>query len=525
MAVKSSTPAAAKNDAAQAATPAGAPAQPQMPPMSGTPGGVTRACAIRDMNAGLPQPNSLSTEGKDYLAKLTDLLAVWGIKTKASTVSGLEVRVLTTEDEQFGFILGMAETYQPFEGLPVTEKLAQVVQFELASVFPKGMHKIQSVVVAKADYPLVEQMSAHIVRCLKVVSEPNAYGIDVNTLSAEDLTISLDQQAVNAFIGQYAPQATLARNDIGCLVSLRRRTNRFNVLTNREEIETTPIMAFSAYSKFFVNNNTFLAVPTISDIVATVPSKALVAMAYPIAADALISRLAWQRPYATFAKDKPNLGNMLPGNDGKMWAYSNAAEMQEFINKYIAPPFLAIEITEGRARIPGIDAILCNNGIPAAKDISNFLGVDVSAIPMVINTTVEYTGTVKTSEGLVDSRKIDYLYLAAKGVKDMGAISTMLFPTNDPRARLQQIGEHITAADITPLYTTYTCFLNAAFVVQVGSIIGASARLQYDATMKQMDYNIQQLLSSTGANVFTGGLAVTNRGNGLGLGSTIQYSL
>lgn len=518
MAVKQASTAAAPGTASAGAT--GAAPQAAQP---AAPRGVTLATSpLRTMSNSLPQPNQLTTDGKAYVADLIEKVGAHNVKCKATCVAGLEIRLFMTEDEQYGFVLGMAETYQPIEGIPVTEKLTQIINTELAEILPKGIHLIQSVVVCRYDYPQIDAMANHIARCLMVTSQKAAFEMNIATLGNEQFTVSLDQGAVSAFVRQYAPQATVARDDVGVLVSVSRRTGRMNTFTNKEEYENTPILALTAYTKILVNNNQFIPVATISDIVASIPHRGLIAVAMAVAADALISRQAYLRPYTKFSKDSMNLGNLIPGADGHMWAAADMNQTNEFIAKYMTPPFLAIDVTEGRARIPGIDAMLANNGAVMAREISAFLGVDVTGIPAVINQTMEYTGITKTVDGLVDSRKIDYLYLASKGVKDIGAISSFLYPVQDPRSRIQQVTEHQT--DTVPLYTTWTCVLNAPFVVAIGTCIAQGARLTYDSTMRAIDYNIQQLLTSQGANQFTGGISINNRMGGFGNNTGVNYA-
>jgi hypothetical protein len=320
-------------------------------------------------------------------------------------------------------------------------------------------------------------------------------------------------------VAKLSPHAVPARDDIGVLICIDTPTVAPN---GQKVIEQRPFMAVTGYTRILDPQNTnqgtkFVPIPTISDIVCSIPNRNLIAMALPIAADAFIVQSLWTQPYKELAKGKPNLGALYVV-DGKPMLCQTVEHLRSFIHNYLTSAFLAIDISEGRARPQGIDAL---TNIPGRvmDSVARFLKVDsrdwiTEGKNPVIMEFSNYTGYYMEKGVYKDTRCVDYLDLATK-VSDARTIAGFLVQPKLENIMFDNIKAIHAGENTKSVYRTTTVLLNAEVVTWMTTTLkAAKVKINYDIPTSG-NMNIDGLLHMTDAANYQP-FAGVNQGYGIG---------
>ena len=161
-----------------------------------------------------------------------------------------------------------------------------------------------------------------------------------------------------------------------------------------QDKEWIPILAVGGYTKFvnvagsqyapqaIGSQQNHYPIVTITSIASNVLTEGMITMALPLAADAFIKREGWLAPYSKFGKDDPNLGSLILGDDDKPFFIETRSQLDEFRMRYLQAPYLAVDVTDGRVRIPGID-----NFVYDPRSIKTSVGNFLNLPPEVVQDT------------------------------------------------------------------------------------------------------------------------------------------
>lgn len=471
-------------------------------------GSAPNARNIMDIMSGFNTPSQLSEEARAYAKTLTSLVqnANLGIKVVPIVADQIEANIFTDKSGKLGIAMVFADTYQSMDDSPVAEKVMDIVaRFNAIN----GGNLLETIIVVKEDYGRVEKMASHIINTFRVTSDNTIGSLTLESFRGTDLLVSTNINKVRSYIQSRSPHGIPARDDIGFVLFAQGRRPDVRQWGAQEQRELIPLMGVTGYTEFIatsggygVEGPKFLPVIRITDIVSDIPNKNLLPLAIMLSADMFIRQHNWLSAFQSFAKNEPNIGALIPTQEGTHWHADNIRARNEMINKYIQPPYLAIDVTEGRARIAGLDKFVYN---PAAimQDAAQFLGVQATSnTNPVIKTWAEYLGYIHDGVGLRDGRYVDYLKLATN-IKDPGKISQFLYTENHPANRPKQIRE-IGYTDYKTIYRCMTSALHGQFITDMASQVASKAGLSLTYEQQDRPLEFSSALMDGSGNDFKG---------------------
>ncbi len=348
----------------------------------------------------------------------------------------------------------------------------------------EGINTIINVVVEPEDYALVGIMGTFISNIMQVQS--GAVGnLTIDALQSGSYSISTDIDDVNKAIKKFNPKATAPRTDIGLVLYASKEFNQG--YGGKPQRRNSVVLVVGGYTSFVraskqqlynvIPNQPapkdFFSVVTITSVFSPLMTTEMLSIALPLASGVFIEYNGWIKPYQRFGADDQNIGNLLINEkNGKPFKIKDNVALKEFINTKIYAPFLAMDITEGLPRIPGVDDLCFNEYSVVQSGIKKFLAGaasnDYTAKPMVQNEKCrEFIG--KCGVDREDSRKVDYLTLI-KGdfITDPIILEPYLQMTlPDPQHRAQLIAK-TGYTDLEILYTNTRVIFDSEYVTSFG---------------------------------------------------------
>lgn len=437
-----------------------------------TVGGPAVPTDLFDLLSTVPAAGNLDPDGLRYCEQLTEMIKPAGLQTKRLVLNRFEV--LLVHNSQNDAIALMLEASKSItETAPTTDRAPEIIQ----QAALHGLQVISGMVVTQADYARLRQMASTLVRFLGPKNLEVANYFTAAAFSGKNLLVDGDVNAVRNYIAARWPHAVMPRIDCGFIMAVQRPSKTVSLSqVGRQEMDTTEIAAVGAYTDFTVEmvnlEMKFRPIITLSVIHSDWPSARLLGCILPLAADTLKNR---QRYMSAFSFDvgPMNLGNLLLDQSTKApLRIDNPMARDQFLNKFVLDPFIAINITDGQCRIPYLDTLLLPADVSRVGDaIGQFLKTTVNKAMMTAGVFPEYSGTVRIGEQVVDSHCVDYMYLVSCG-KPQGELTQFLNKTTDPRERMAAIQQHVTSAQT--LYVTRQAVLSGPFVGSIGPLLQES---------------------------------------------------
>jgi len=502
----------------QTDTPAGTNAPPTITttPPTQSAGNRPSAVSVLDILSASTRPSSLTVDGKKYISDLDNMVASHGIAIQTVTTARFEA-VIATSANNTGVALILQETFRPTDDMPALSYIEEMLKVTGA----KNVQLIETIVVTKDDYSKIEQMAGGLINLLITRYHPDTAALSAS-MFGRDETIVVDTSinAVRRYVEQVSPHAVPARSDVGFLLSLRnnRAMNQqpmaFGV--GRDETPETPFCAVTGYTEIIeapashfalaqypaAAPQRYMPVIHLTDIVTTLPVSNLLALVLPIAAEVFIRQQRWLEAFG-FTEGKMNLGNVMIDPDDKMVVVKNMEEMQGLVAQCFEAPFLAIDVIDGRYRIPGIEGIVSHetNG-EIVSAIGTFLNEAYAQNESyVVNSWPILPGNIVWDGENIDSRYAEYLFLAQR-IQDTALIGPLMRKSDDPMVRVNQV-KAVFDDKYLPLYLGDSMVLNGQFVSRMAARFGS---IQLPVAFKQatmtISQNVANLIASH-ANQFT----------------------
>lgn len=449
---------------------------------------MNKAMGLVDIANAYQVPSKLSDAGKQYVADLEAMLKAT-VEIENLSVEGVESRVFATKDHKYAILVLLKEgcVYNA-EATPISlvEKIAKLYRSKFS------MNLSQTVLIQPEDYHRVEKMAMYISNTLKAFS--GEVQVEIGNFTKTKLKVTTNKARAMDFIKQLSPHETPARADIALVISAIDPSvvptpvyGQQNTFVNNE----IDLIAVTGYTEF-VNGGTnamgasvFQPVITITDIVTKIPNMELLSVVLPLIADAFATHEGWLQPYKRFGKDDPNLGALVVDTKTRQpSSIKTIEELYKFRTAMIGNPIIAIDITDGRARIPGIDFFKQNPTV-ISKQLSQFITgsptSEIGNMMPVFSASDEVIGQYQDGSIRKDSRCIDYLELA-KTIKDSGRINTFLFMAQTPYDKLKLQQQFY---DVEPLFINKKVILDATFVAQIATRIHQVLSVEVDYMSNQ----------------------------------------
>ncbi len=465
---------------------------------------TTTAPMLLDVLTGMKSASRMDAAALDYVENLNKIFnddKSEDISSIPITTDRVEARVFVHNASRAAIILVFGDTYETMDKTPPSTYFPNVMA--AATARDTSLQIVQCITVIKQDYPLAGKMASFISNAFKTITSTAAV-ITADSFKGLKIVAITNIDMVRDYVARISPHAIPERDDIGVLLCVE--TSEPNPSGIGHSVTQKPFLAVTGYTRMFNPQNStgarYIPVPTITSVMSIAPNPSLLAMALPMATDAFIMYGIWQRPYQTFKTGAPNLGNLIIDNATKKPLFTDTIEtFHQFVNTYMTMPYMAIDITEGRARALGIENII-NNWSSVDARIRAFLkqpaATNISpddAIPAFVN----YNGYFLDKGVYKDTRYVDYLELAAK-VTNHKQIDKLLLQPVAPGARIEDI-QAMFPEQTKALYTTTTVIFGAQTMCNIAAgVANSGITIQYD-TPASGNVNLGGMFTPTG-NVF-----------------------
>lgn len=410
-----------------------------------------------------------------------------GLRVEGVVTGTVDAQVVYHKESNYGIALIFAGS-TGIAKRPVSDKAEEVVAAFRQHPGMGSIRILKSFVIEESSYDYAGVIAASILNTIMTVVDEDNNALNENSFMINNrqipLVVSTKPDAYRDYVRRVSPFGFAERDDIGFLVGFPREncpmTERFNVAPETHII----LFAVTGYTQFVRIENqmaygtfgqpakTIRPIVHITSIVSQIPSMVLLPPAITIAAKTFIAHRNWRKPYLMInGKESMNVGNLVLNVDPQTGARSTvdaetAFQAEEAMNATCEEPILALDITQGRDGIPGMECILglrnaAGQEITLASVMQKFYPGKVHPSAHNINVVAgqirEYTGTVQLDNQVLDSRCADYLRMFRK-IGDFGQVAVLLSQPNDPALRLQQLQDF--SLPVKSLYNTTSVILS-----------------------------------------------------------------
>lgn len=428
---------------------------------------------------------------------------------------------VAVHDEVNAYILLFADSGTSLDDTPMALH-SQEARRNFQAIHP-GIKTRQCICLCEHDLDRSMQMGIFLVNEFAMLYSDKT--LKARSFKDVRLNVITNPDIVNAYVNKYSPHGVRARADIGALVCIETQVDGID---GQKTTQNEPILAITGYTRFIRTENQNLiqqakdgsafnvpygspqivAFPCVSEIVSFIPDPGMLSFAFTLAGDAFCGKGLWLTPYKKFAKDAPNIGNLVYFN-GKPAPCQNIAEVEQCAQHYIGKPLLGIDISEGRARPSGIDLMY---GDPSSvqqviNKIRDFFGeqpptdnnhnrtVAMYEMNPVIMKFSNFTGYYQDKGRILDTRNVDYLNLASH-VQDPKTIAQLLVQSFQPADSFANIKTLYPGETTKAVYMTTTVIINSNLVAWMANGLKANGvQCRYDLP-ESGNYDFSPLLQS-----------------------------
>lgn len=390
---------------------------------------------------------------------------------------------------------------------------------------------VNTQVIQPCDYVRVDQMARYL-RMTLVAGKSEFRNVQARTINSCAYVVDPDVNVARRFIERINPSAVMPRTDIGFTV-LARRPRRQSVQGPRgpqNNSELFELAAVGGYVEILTaqdpvsRQHKYLPMIHITSIASDLQLPFVIPMCLAIAADQLLASGRWLQPFMSFQKGRPNLGQLFPDtkDPSKLWFTSKPSDIEELRQRHFMPPMLALDVTDGLARNPNLEAYGYAPHADRVYDhIQDFFGSTVSlnrgVAPYDLR-GMDFVGVYGDQKGtLVDSRCMDYLSLVAEGASDMETNSLLQY-FRDPQVRARVVSNK-TAGSFKSLYRNNVAVLSPILLSTLAAAVQQNMLIEAPQGQNQQmptDWMPQQAVLYAQQNFTT--TRTDNRG-GVGMGS------
>ena len=384
-----------------------------------------------DLSRSLGLASNLSPEGQKFLevidTTLTDknVASRYGWHVDVLPISVIrDSRAIVVNGK--AVILILAETNPTNENLP-TIRFERKAAEELIRLRP-NVRILMTIVITKEDYINANKFATYIRNMFVVAGERSL------TLEAikKDTSFTFGD-SVEEYEKAYAelnPHAIPLRHDL-CFtiyqVPKNQNNYRYNAyeeaqVYNHDDLDDrTPFATIGGYVEFIKDGAyayKYLPIVHISEISVRYPDAGLIPLLLIVATKRFITARAWQIPYRQMRADKHgsvmNLGALFPDGNGGRWVISKPEDFDKTIMSSFADAQIVLDVTAGRAMIPG----LIFYADPTPITIKNLIQLYANTFGVGINTPPVapfarecpfYRGYYPFGNTKLDSANIDFL--------------------------------------------------------------------------------------------------------------------
>lgn len=279
-------------------------------------------------------------------------------------------------------------------------------------------------------------------------------------------SVTTDPMAVRQFTNMLSPHSTPAASNLSLVLSYRSNKdqptwNQWGQPYDPSQDNWTPVIGVEAMVDIVRTGGgmgvaPFAPVVRITNVVSAIPTMGAWALGVSAMATYAIGEGCWVRPFMNFQAGAPDLGSLVSDqNTGKVLRTRDANALQQFLQSgYLMHPVLAVDVTEGRARIPGVHQLLDDTGNAGAELLENlsmfFGGSRPGTGKLTEKFTDEFIGRYNQHMATpADSRGLTYLNVMAQANTDVPIQGAMELLNVYPMPQAQAIVRANFATDLT----------------------------------------------------------------------------
>ncbi len=342
--------------------------------------------------------------------------------------------------------------------------------------------------VAPRDYERAQIMAQHLSLNLNIATNAQIAALDVNMFDKTEYTINTDLATAVGYINNHNPHAVQPRADIGFTIYARKK--RIQRTGDLPFDDGQPIAAVVGFTEMIARKMDYSGIVSkyipfvrITGIAASLPLPGIVPLCLATAVDQFIALRRWIHPFLSFAKGKPNLGQLSldPQNPKQLWFASNMNDVNTWVQANTLNAVLAIDVADGQAKIPALNLY----GHPSYANavittMQGFFGdrirFDPARQPFHI-LAQDFIGTVGEGPATVDSRTVDFLSLTAQlGAQDDNAKLLLEFQMDNPAIRARVVADK-TGGTFRSLNRCWLSALDAGVMRDLATVVQNSLNI------------------------------------------------
>jgi len=512
------------------------PTQPKSAPPPPNPSGSNQSGGPRlnsfaELIGKLGTGVTMSSDGQDYLKKIRGYLEDSAnsfriISTRLSYPN--EAYLFSDENRTTGIILIFKEAQEMLDN---DNYIPSVIANTVNNCFNEynKCNILNCILVTREDYKKDQAMGQHIRSAIMCAMLDEFAGLKLSNLGNQRFVIDGNIDRVNNFCRKVSPHEILPITQFGFNVGLTTNVNNMFTMSNKENFDVKTIAAVCGYTEFlqvsqnFFGQNQavyqsgavatkFIPVVNISEIITVVPATPLLNVLVWMALNVFIYGEMWKTPFANYGTNEgPNIGNLIVDpNTNVPFSVLNPQQREQFINMYCEPPSLVLNVTEGRARIPGIDKYADpTKQRDIAIQYSSFIGntlssTDIDNMRATTFTYSEFIGNAVIKGNIVDSRWVTFLNVLANDPGEHQTFQPLLHRNdNNPSARLPII-KTLTDNNYQTNHINYICVLDAEVLRVLGKTLMNQVKVVSDINNTASTVDINSMINQA-RNINQGG--------------------
>lgn len=374
---------------------------------------------------------TLSSDGTAFINTLTEILEKEGIKREV--LPRTNCHLFHNDSVAIGIIFEEHLTVQR-NMEPLTRYTNQA--YKEADERYKQYSTINVVLCSPTDYSRVEKWANYIKQCL-IYGLAGSLSFDIDNIANSGLfRVVTNKHVVDSVVNDMSVHGVLPYYQYGLVLEMYEEKDtprdRYNYdMRVQNDSNWTPILCVPAYTTFLTKNEfgggdmKFVPQIHISEPLCVLPHTKMLPLVMSLAVQHFLSNGMWKDYFNQYDAKSPNIAQLwIDEATGEPGFVNNIREREQFINMRCETPTIVLDITSGRATVPGL------NLLSTAEWQKWFLGqfseffkdsrfIDFAR---VINTPyLEYTGVVKYEGQSIDSRSFDYFKIlnACSGQRDI----------------------------------------------------------------------------------------------------------
>lgn len=337
----------------------------------------------------------------------------------------------------------------------------------------------------QADMDRWYEMANVIVSTFQVSCLPEYRDAKIDFLLGTEFSVSQNIMEARQIERALSPHGVAPRMDVAFVIKARIQ----NDLAPRElrdmDSEYRPLGVIGGYTEirerevFNQNGMQVLKYRPVFNITvcnSVMPLEGIAAIMLAAIAPSIYNTQWWATQWSDLSEGRPNPGMLIldPDNKTRPLVLKDREELTEFVNEQFTQPTIAFQFQDGRDAIPGL-ARLKSEADAGSKQmlisrLTNFFDVadeQLGQFGLSERIEVRYDGVYGEPNGqLVDSRYIDYLYVAATsgvGAITDGSRRVLLGFTGDERDRAR-LTRQLSGETFSPIWNDSIEAINPDFI-------------------------------------------------------------